>query len=457
MRRILRGILAVLTFTVLSASPAGSAAPHHSAAASTGSPPTLLYVAAGHLWLRSVDGGPARLIPTPWPTTTKNPDVYSSLLWSPDGRRVALDDSQGRLAVINLATGHITVLIGRRCSNNCSPAPYAWSPNGRYLALVQPIGNSQNAVLRVWDSSLGTTRRLLGNLAAYVAYPQWSHDSTRIAVEVGRIDTIKGIYPDAVTVDLAGHVVHLGKGQYLSWSPDDRLIGIIRPNYCGANTCDEDEIVRSSTGGAPVLLARHSSSLFDNPIWAPQPRGYAFDRWLLSADGHPTRRLAGPHERALSWRPDGSRLALQTYYPYQGTPDVLYLSTPNARRVHFYTDGWNEGCGACSKDVYAVSWGRGNLFAFSTPTYPTPNNVTVYSKLFVSSTAGGQLSRIGTPSADIVDILGFVEADRVVIIYAGKAVYRYGVATHRLSTIATGVPAAYSTAVIDPTALANRY
>jgi WD40 repeat protein len=452
MRNYIAGMLAVVSLLVVSTSPTVSAAAHGGTDAYdvARSSPGLLYIAAGHLWLRSVGDGPARLIRTPWPASTKGGSSVSDILWSPDGQRVAQDDSEGRLAVINLDTGNITILLGRRCSSNCSPPTFAWSPNGRYLALVQPAGNRSTSILRVWDSTLGRTTRLLGHVASYVAFPAWSHDSNRIAIEVGRLDTAKNIFPEITIVDLAGHSVQLGKGQYVSWSPDDRFVGIIRPNFCGANTCDEDEIVRSSTGGVPIVLARHGSSLFNNPIWAPQARGYGFDRWLLNASGHPTRRLAGPHERILSWRPDGSQLALQTYYPYQGTPNVLYLSTPNGRRGRVYTDGRNAGCGVCSKDVYSVSWAHGNLWAFSTPVYPTPKNVTVYPKVFVSSISSGPSIRIDIPSTDIVDILGFVDGDRTVVIHAGRTVYAYDLAAHHLATIVTGVPAGYGTAILHP-------
>ncbi|GAC1529973.1 MAG: hypothetical protein NVS2B16_37100 [Chloroflexota bacterium] len=372
--------------------------------------------------------------------------------WSPDARRVALDDTGGRLAVINLATGRITILLSRHCMKACTPPTYAWSSNGRYLALIQPLGSSQSAVLRVWDSATGKTNRLLDGVSAYVAYPEWSHDSTRIAVAMGQFDETKNRYPEAATVDLAGHLVRLGKGEYFSWSPDDRLIAIIRPNFCGANTCDEDELVRNSAGGPAMLLARHSSSLFDNPVWASQGQGYAFDRWLLNSAGKITRRLAGPHERVLSWKRDGTRVALQTYYPYQGNPDTLFVSTPAAKRDRVYTDGWNQGCGACSKDIYSVSWGSGDLFAFSTPTYPTPKNVTVYPRFFVRSTVGGPSVRLGIPGSDTVNILGIVGADRQVVIHAGKTVYRYTVATHRLATVVTGIAVGYTTAILDPTA-----
>jgi hypothetical protein len=453
MRRIVAVAFAILASLLFSTSAPSSAAPPGWTAAygaSTASP-NLLYIASRHLWLRSVDGGAARRIVTPWPMGTKDGSISTGVQWSTDARRVAVDDSRARLAVINLATGRITILLGRRCSNNYCQPVYAWSPSGRYLAFVQPIGSGEKAILRLWDSNTGKTHRLLGNIAAFAASPEWSHDGTRIAIETGTMDTTKNVFPEAVSVSLAGHVTHLGKGLYLSWSPDDRLIGIIRPNFCGANTCDEDEIVRSSTGGPVVMLARHSSSLFDNPIWAPQPNGYAFDRWLLNASGHPTRRVAGLRERVLSWRLDGSRLALQTYYPYQGTPDVLYLSTPTGTQSRVYSDGTNSGCGACSKDVYSVSWAHGNQFAFSTPIYPTPKNVTVHAKLFVSSVDGGSLSRIDIPPTDIVDLLGFVDSDQEIVIHASTVIYRYTVATHHLSTIATGVPAGYGTAILDPT------
>lgn len=424
----------------------------HGAAPSTGTTrsPNLLYIASGRLWLRSVEGGPPRVVATPWRVMKRDGSVSSEVQWSPDGRRVAVDGADGRLAVIALAGGRVTLVQTQRCSKDCSPVTFAWSPNGRYLAFVQPLGGGETGMLRVWDSDVGRTRSLLGRVATYVAYPEWSHDSSRIGIEVGKLDVVKNVFPRAVAVDLAGHVVRLGEGMYLSWSPDDRLVGIIRPHFCGANTCDEDVLVRTAVGTDPVVLARHSSSLFDNPVWARQPQGYAFDRWLLGPRGHVERRLAGPRERVLSWRADGSRLALQTYYPYQGTPDVLYLSTPAHARVRFYSDGWNAGCGACSKDVYSVIWGHGDVFAFSTPTYPTPKNVTVHSKVFVSSTAGGPYSQVGIPGADVVEILGFTAHDRGLVIHAGRAIYRYNVASHQLATVVTGVPADYSSAMLDP-------
>lgn len=454
MWRIVLAVLATLGASIVcGALPSPAAWQSHGAALAAGNrSPDLLYIAARQLWLRSVDGGPARLVPLPWPAASRDGSLVSSVQWAPNTQRVAVDDGRGRLAIVKLASGHLTVLLGRRCAKNCPDLPFQWSPNGRYLAFLRPIGSGEHAILQIWDSSTGKTRQLASGVAGYVASPDWSHDSTRVAVAIGTMDPIKNRYPTMIAVNMSGQVVRLGSGLMASWSPDDRLIGLLHANFCGANTCDEDEIVLHSNGSAPVVLARHSTSLFDNPVWAPQPGGYAFDRWLLNAGGHPIRRLAGPHERILSWRTDGTRLALQTYYPYQGTPDVLYLATPAGMRQKMYTDGWNQGCGACSKDVYDVVWSQGTAIAFATPAYPTPKNVDVHPKLYLSPASGGASVRIPISVADYADILGFVERDSAVIIHSGKALYRYDVPSGRVTTLATGLVSQYSPAILEPAA-----
>jgi len=417
--------------------------------------PGMIYVAVGHLWMRSVDGGTARMIATPWSMAGQKDESTPGIQWSPDARRIALDNGTGRLAVINLANGHTTVLLQRRCARNCFPPVYTWSPDARYLAIIQPtVAKDAVGTFVVWDSSRGTIRRLAGNVPTAVSSPYWSHDSTRIAINTGQFDSIKDHYPDLEIVDLAGQLVRLGKGEMAAWSPDDRLIAAVSPNTCGASSCDENELVYPSTGGRAIVLMTHSSSDFNNPYWAPQPTGYAFDRWLLNRSGHIVRTLAGPHERIDSWTPDGSHVALQTYYPYQGSPDVLYIVQPSGHRVRTYQDGRNSGCGACSKDVYGVIWSHDSQrFAFSTPTYPTPRNMTVHSKVFLSpilsSKAGGTRTRIPLPGSDYVDVIGFVDQDQELVIRSGKVVYRYAIATHRLTPIVSGLSTSSGPVQID--------
>jgi hypothetical protein len=426
--------------------------PRHVSAASlhVGAPPSasIMYVAGGHLWLRSVDGGPARQIPTPWPLATRA-DQFQNVEWSPDLLRVALDDNAGRLAVIRLSNGRITVLLSQRCTRNCFAFNYAWSPSGRYLAFLRPTPNRERGPLLLWDSATGLTRTLIRGVSGFASGIDWSHDGTRVLVSTGPFDTIKSVFPSAVVVTLSGRVHVLGKGIGAGWSPDDRFVGLVRSHYCGANTCDEAELIQPSGGGPAITLVRHITSTFADPEWAQAtPAGtfgaatYAFDRWLLGPAGHLIGSIAGPKERVDSWARDASRAAVESYHPYEETPDALYFSTGVSARSHVFTAARRNSCGACSKDVYRVVWGlacRSSLAAFSTPTYPTPSLKTVYSRLFLSRT-GGPVTRIPVPGKD-VSLAGFVDRDQELVAQSGGTLYRYVVADRSLQVIARGVTA----------------
>jgi hypothetical protein len=152
-----------------------------------------------------------------------------------------------------------------------------------------------------------------------------------------------------------------------------------------------------------------------------------------------------------SWEPDGSHLAIQSYHPYETTPDALYISNPQGRRVHLYTDGPNAGCGACSKDIYSVTWSRkGRLVAFATPEYPTQKFVTVYPQYFLASVDGGPLTRIPIHGSDTFHILAFVDSDQALVIFSGKTIYRNDISSRHLTVIASNL-ANGSFPAIDPT------
>lgn len=60
--------------------------------------------------------------------------------WSPDGRRLAYKDSQGRVRIIR-PDGKRRRLVTRRCIDFQVETDIAWSPDGRRIACTTPSGN----------------------------------------------------------------------------------------------------------------------------------------------------------------------------------------------------------------------------------------------------------------------------------------------------------------------------
>jgi hypothetical protein len=347
--------------------------------------------------------------------------------------------------VIDLTSGHQTVLPVRSCATNCGPPLFTWSPNSRYLGILRQYGDGTYADLLIWDRTSGSMRALTNKVSGYVSTIDWSHDGSRMLVSLGKFDSIRSIFPTATIFSVSGQSRTLSKGIGYGWSPDDRFVGIVRSHVCGANTCDDAEEVQPSAGGPVITLIQHILSTFEYSEWADAtltggPR-YAFDRWLLGPVGHVFRRVAKPKERVDGWASDSSRVAVQTYHPYEETPDALYVSTPQGARVHLYTAGRKDSCGACSKGTYQVIFGQcaSTLVAFATPAYPTPVKLTpVYPKLFLAHSNGGAETRIQVPGNDTYPV-SFADHDTALLIESGGKLYRYGIANNSLTQIASGV------------------
>jgi len=292
----------------------------------------VLYVHKQQVWLQPLEGGPAREVPLPWKLRYTG-DEASWATWSPDGQRIAVDDISSRIAILDLRSGRSTIVQATPGVN------YRWSPNSRYLAFLRHPSHGSDVTrdLWVWDRVTGRVKRLVRDAEGL---PDWSHDSTRIAIPTGPLDTnsLSNLRTRLASVTIDGHVTRYGWGYEAAWSPDDRFLGYIDLRNCGAAHCEVDEGVVPAAGGKAITLAHSILEDYVHLQWAASPWGYGFDRWSLDRSGRLLRRLAELPLREGAWSADGSyTLAISSYIFEDRGPhrfDADLISRQTGRRIN---------------------------------------------------------------------------------------------------------------------------
>ena len=196
--------------------------------------------------------------------------------WSPDGTRIAYsrEPAGGNPAiwVLSLNGDHATHQLTDGSAHDVFPA---WSPDGERIAFVRTIGSADHphAAVMVMDADGAHARPLVGLTQAGVTVPPaWSPDATRVAFCDGtptsmqiwtiRIDATK---PTRLTSDSTGHFDP-------AWSPDGKHIAFAR--FTGSNPgiyvmnadgTGAHQITDATTG--PLADAR--GRLDGQPEWRP--------------------------------------------------------------------------------------------------------------------------------------------------------------------------------------------
>jgi Tol biopolymer transport system component len=226
-------------------------------------------------------------------------DLFGSVQWSPDGRRIALNHtgSPDASLIVDVETNTWTTIS--------SGSFLGWSPDGKWFVMQSPdeprllvptvLLDTTNLVV---DSDTFGVRPLPVRSAP--ASVSWMPDSSAVAINLH--------YPYSV------EVVTIADGQYRtliedgaesSWSPDGRQLAYLR-TPAPEGVCDEvpDEVsvaAADGTGARPVTTSRMA------PIWSP-------DGSLLLG--------AGP-DGLFTVRPDGTGMTILT-------PNTLRLGGPDA-------------------------------------------------------------------------------------------------------------------------------
>jgi Tol biopolymer transport system component len=253
------------------------------------------------------EGGDAKTIVHTAPVyTSGTPPIYTALVWSPNGTRLAFvrQVRGGSRLLVAAADGTGTHALAR----DPAGAP-AWSPDGRRLAFVAHG-------LRIVDAGGGRVRKLAGGDVVYP--PVWSPDGRRIAF-LAAGGGLYSVAPDGRHLKQLAHDASLAP----SWSPGgSRLAFSVGDASLSATAIDT---IRSDGTGRMQLVsappAGETGDVLSEPHWSPDGRTILYtdehyqcgskcsytDLHLIRPDGTHPRKLPFILGEA-AWSPDGKQL-----------------------------------------------------------------------------------------------------------------------------------------------------
>ena len=293
-------------------------------------------------------------------TTAAGRDVSQSIVWSPDGGRIAYDaaDAAGRLTLhVMSSSGAKDVSVSTGAASAIA-API-WNADGSRLAFVETVGGSEH--VGVFDTASGQAQIVAAHAdpadaAATFTRLAWGADSSAPSLTWAASDgnAITGVFAQAATsgeatrlspsgmqYTAADYSAH-GSGQWVVASGNTNgTLSVLVPVASGADASvatTSSPIARAawspdgttvayltksgqlglwSPGNTPVTVASNVSSL---PVWSPDSSRFAVQvsDGVLSvrvANGQPTvlsRLVTTPSAVILSWAPDNQGLVVSS-------------------------------------------------------------------------------------------------------------------------------------------------
>jgi Tol biopolymer transport system component len=213
--------------------------------------------------------------------------------------------------------------VGLPASTGNQPSVVSWSPDGRFLAVVNvtsPYG------LQVYSFNGNSTATPVGGAAAVGTVPQglsWSPDGRFLAVVNNVVSPNNFLWVYSFngnsTPTLVGGPVSTGYNYpyYVSWSPDGRFLALVNSTSSG-----NIQVYRFNGIGAPTLLG--TSSYVENTpygiAWSPDGRflavvgeSIAVNVYRFNGSGAPvlafSKPTGGSVPFAVAWSPDGRFIA----------------------------------------------------------------------------------------------------------------------------------------------------
>jgi TolB protein len=213
------------------------------------------------IWLVRRIGAPARPL-------TSLPGDHTSPAWSPDGRRIAFISTRNGAAQVFVMNADGRGI--RQVTRGGGYRTVSWSPDGRYLAAVEARGAGEDVDLYVMRPD-GSDRRRLNSAPMLprpgMMQPAWSPDGRRLAYvsRVGRAEQ------EVTIASVDGRVRRrLSTGYAPAWSPDGRRLALVVPRVGDA------QIYITQADGTGTRRLTRGDGIFLLPAWAPDGSAIAF-------------------------------------------------------------------------------------------------------------------------------------------------------------------------------------
>ena len=132
--------------------------------------------------------------------------------WHPDGRRVAVAQSDGDVTVWDRETSQVVMTL---YAHNGVASSVAWSPDGKRIA-----SGGIDQTLRIWDASGGKLLRTVTLDGREVRGLCWSADSTRLAWGCGKSIYLCDVASDGEVEEVAEYP-DIHSITHVQWSPDE--------------------------------------------------------------------------------------------------------------------------------------------------------------------------------------------------------------------------------------------
>jgi Tol biopolymer transport system component len=256
---------------------------------------------------------------------------YWHIAWSPDGARIAFQDSRLDHRGISSASPDGSNL--RRLTDGANDDWPSWSPDGTMIAFSGSAAGTDGCeagadTLCPTDISVmrgdGTDVRRLTDDPAPEYQPAWSPDGTRIAF-VRAVDVSSNEYAlevmDADGTNVRQLTADLSPS-HPSWSPDGRRIA-----FAGYVGTAGGVYVMNDDGSDQRLVAPERGSFTEGPAWSPDGSRIAFvsDRGGVRVAACGNDDLCPPQIYLVN--PDGSGLERITAIP-EGLTGVAWRPIP---------------------------------------------------------------------------------------------------------------------------------